>query len=468
MPRKQTLVYQIKVTLIGTHPPVWRRIVVPGNTTLLKLHDILQIVMGWEDYHLHLFTLDGENYGDPEDDEYGLLGTMPEQNYRLSELIHGEGQRFVYKYDFGDGWIHGLRVENVGPAREGVRYPVCMAGRRACPPEDVGGIGGYARFLEAIRDPDDPEHDEYLQWVGGEFDPEEFDLEPVNEQLRRMGRGRSTEALGKWSVFEPEPDESARMAAAGARWIDNLPAEQWAVAEELPLRRDVVVLLTYLRDNRVTGTSALGNLPLKAVRAICAQFVDPPPMEERIGDHVYSVRTELEVWPLYFRHVLASLALLIEGAAGRRWRLTPLGETYLTASAPKQLWVLWFTWWMRTNWGIASPHDLREYQVWLLIQQTLNHLLDVQVGESVPFKAFANSLIDAAGLIPPGEDPEEAKRGLRHTIRRVVMGPLADFGVLETREDPKRGAMGGFWLVSSFRVTPFGHGLLKAIESLHR
>jgi hypothetical protein len=185
MVKKETLVYQIKVTLRDTHPPIWRRIVVPENTTLLKLHDILQIVMGWEDYHLHLFTLDGENYGDPADDEYGFLGTMPEENYRLSELIHGEGQRFVYEYDFGDGWIHVLRVEKIGPAREGVSYPVCMAGRRACPPEDVGGIGGYARFLEAIHDPDDPEHDEYLLWAGGEFDPEEFDLEAVNEQLRR-------------------------------------------------------------------------------------------------------------------------------------------------------------------------------------------------------------------------------------------------------------------------------------------
>jgi hypothetical protein len=258
------------------------------------------------------------------------------------------------------------------------------------------------------------------------------------------------------------------MAAAGARWIDNLPGEQRAVAEELPLRRDVVVLLTYLRDHRVTGTSTLGNLPLKAVREICAQFVDPPPMEEEIGEHVYRVRTELEVWPLYFRHVLASLALLVEGAAGRRWRLTPLGETYLTASAPNQVWVLWFTWWMRTNWGIASSHDLRDYQVHLLNLQTLNHLLAVPVGESIPFKPFADSLIETARLIPPDKDPEEAKRFLRHTIRRVLMGPLADFGVLETHEDPERRPMARFWLVSSFRVPPFGRGLLEAIESLHR
>ena len=154
MAKKPTQIYQIKVTLNDTHPPIWRRIQVPGNTTLLKLHDILQIVMGWEDYHLHMFTIEGSIYGDPADDEYGDLGTIDEANYKLNQVIDREGQRFTYEYDFGDSWDHTLLVEKILPPQEGVRYPICLKGKRACPPEDVGGVWGYENFLEAIRDPE--------------------------------------------------------------------------------------------------------------------------------------------------------------------------------------------------------------------------------------------------------------------------------------------------------------------------
>ena len=161
MAKKPTQIYQIKVTLEHIHPPIWRRISVSGNTTLLKLHDILQIVMGWEDYHLHMYTIEGSIYGDPADDEYGDLGTLSEANYKLSQLIHHEGKRFGYEYDFGDSWDHTLLVEKILPPQEGLRYPTCLKGKRACPPEDVGGVGGYEYFLEAIRDPSHHEHEEY-------------------------------------------------------------------------------------------------------------------------------------------------------------------------------------------------------------------------------------------------------------------------------------------------------------------
>jgi hypothetical protein len=195
MARKPTQIYQIKVTLDDTHPPIWRRILVPSNTTLLKLHDILQIVMGWEDYHLHMFTIEGLIYGDPADDEYDDLGTVNEANVKLSQVIHHEGQRFSYEYDFGDSWDHTLLVEKILSPTKGVRYPLCLKGKRACPPEDVGGVWGYEQFLEAIHDPGHDEHEEYLTWVGGEFDPEAFELEDVNSRLRSMGRGRSTQPL---------------------------------------------------------------------------------------------------------------------------------------------------------------------------------------------------------------------------------------------------------------------------------
>ena len=113
----------------------------------------------------------------------------------MNQVIYQEGQRLSYEYDFGDSWDHTLLVEKILPPQEGVRYPLCLKGKRACPPEDVGGVWGYENFLEVSRNPDHDEHEEYLTWVGGEFDPEAFDLEEVNTHLRSMERGRSIEAL---------------------------------------------------------------------------------------------------------------------------------------------------------------------------------------------------------------------------------------------------------------------------------
>jgi hypothetical protein len=267
MATKSDQIYQLKVSLDGIHPPIWRRIQVSGNTSLLKLHDILQIVMGWEDYHLHMYTIQGSIYGNLADDEFGELGTIDEARVKLRQVIFREGQRLSYEYDFGDSWDHTLRVEKI-LSQEGIRYPWCLKGKRACPPEDVGGVWGYQDFLEAIRNPDHEEHDEYLTWVGGEFDSEAFNLQKVNDRLRHMGHGRSTEALHSWSKnanelwgIEINLDSS---------WPETLADDQRAMAENLALRRDVGTLLAYLREHKVTGTPSTGNLPLKAVHEICA------------------------------------------------------------------------------------------------------------------------------------------------------------------------------------------------------
>ena len=174
-------IYQIKVTLKGIRPPIWRRIQVPCDITLAELHGVLQAVMGWWGYHLHQFTVGQTCYGVPDPD-YDFMDVRDESEVRLNQIV-GEGGRFVYEYDFGDGWEHVLQVEKVLPPDAGQQRPVCIKGKRACPPEDVGGIWGYANFLEAIQDPGHPEHEEYLEWVGGEFDPEAFDLDEANEEL---------------------------------------------------------------------------------------------------------------------------------------------------------------------------------------------------------------------------------------------------------------------------------------------
>ena len=178
------VVYQIKVTLKGSKPPIWRRMQVASETTLAQLHHILQGVMGWEGSHLHQFVIGGIPYGEPE--MRGELEAEDARTVTLDSLVRGEQLTFLYKYDFGDSWEHELRIEKTLPREGGKRYPVCLTGKRACPPEDCGGIWGYADFLEAIHDPKHPEHDEMLAWVGGEFDPDAFDLEEVNTQLQSL------------------------------------------------------------------------------------------------------------------------------------------------------------------------------------------------------------------------------------------------------------------------------------------
>jgi len=178
-------IYQIKVTLKGSKPPIWRRIQVPCNITLAELHRILQAVMGWWDYHLHQFIVGRTYYGVPHPDYYDYMEMRDENQVRLNQIAD-EGSKFVYEYDFGDSWEHVLLVEKVLEPEPDRQYPVCIKGKRACPPEDVGGIWGYYSFLEAIQNPDHPEHEDYLEWVGGEFDPEAFDLDEVNAALRAL------------------------------------------------------------------------------------------------------------------------------------------------------------------------------------------------------------------------------------------------------------------------------------------
>jgi len=183
---KNAGIYQLKITLRESKPPIWRRIQVKSNITLAKLHDIFQIVMGWTDSHLHQFIIHGVEYGVPHPDYDYDMDMEDEKHFKLGKLISAEKERFVYQYDFGDGWEHEILVEKILPIEEDLHYPICLKGNRACPPEDCGGIGGYSDFLEAIEDVKHPEHNDMLEWIGGKFDPEEFDIEKTNKKLKRI------------------------------------------------------------------------------------------------------------------------------------------------------------------------------------------------------------------------------------------------------------------------------------------
>ncbi|MBI4547211.1 MAG: plasmid pRiA4b ORF-3 family protein [Ignavibacteriae bacterium] len=181
-------VYQLKITLKHSQPPIWRRVQVPANISLHQLHQVIQVVMGWTNSHLHQFIVHGVFYGD-DDPEFGLGSEMEfvsEHQTDLDQMVSTEKEKFIYEYDFGDGWEHQIVLEKILPPEPNRNYPTCLTGKRACPPEDVGGVWGYDSFLETIKNKKHPEHRAMLEWVGGPFDPEEFKLEEVNEELKNL------------------------------------------------------------------------------------------------------------------------------------------------------------------------------------------------------------------------------------------------------------------------------------------
>jgi len=186
-PPAEGRVYQLKVTLRHIRPPIWRRLQVEGDVTLGQLHRFLQVAMGWWDSHLHLFRIGRAEYSQPYPEEDPFRDdddkAKDENAVALGEVVRSERSRFVYVYDYGDHWEHEIVVEKILPRDGEVAYPICLAGRRACPPEDCGGPWGYGEMLQALADPSHPQHESYTEWVGGSFDPEEFDLEEVSRRL---------------------------------------------------------------------------------------------------------------------------------------------------------------------------------------------------------------------------------------------------------------------------------------------
>lgn len=179
-------VVSLKLTLRDTKPPVWRRLLVPGETTLADLHRAIQAAMGWEDYHLHTFDIAGRQYGDPR----AVDDVADETRVTLNGLIKSGVTRFAYIYDFGDNWDHALVIEKSLPAVEALSRPVCTAGKRKCPPEDCGGPWGYRELLEALADPAHPEHAERREWLGEDFDPDDFHPDSADAMLAaRFHRG---------------------------------------------------------------------------------------------------------------------------------------------------------------------------------------------------------------------------------------------------------------------------------------
>jgi hypothetical protein len=181
-------VCEIEISLLEITPRIWRRFVVPADITLAKLHKVIQLIMGWTNSHLHQFIIRNEYYAphDPRVDPDWNRRSYDERLVKLSDMVDGGIKSFKYEYDFGDGWEHKLQVKKIGPPEANVRYPTCLSGKRACPPEDCGGPWGYEELLAAIADAHHERHEELSEWLGEGFDPEAFYLEDINKTLKSL------------------------------------------------------------------------------------------------------------------------------------------------------------------------------------------------------------------------------------------------------------------------------------------
>ena len=181
--KRPAALLQLRIDLESIRPPIWRRVVVPETITLAKLHRVIQIIMGWKDSHMHLFEISGQHYGEP-DPEWGTP-IHSEARATLAGSLAG-AKSLIYTYDFGDDWRHRIKIEKVLPPDPDLHQPICTTARHACPPDDVGGPPGYLDFLDAMLDPNHPEHNSMLEWYGGAFDPEAVDLEAINADLEAI------------------------------------------------------------------------------------------------------------------------------------------------------------------------------------------------------------------------------------------------------------------------------------------
>ncbi len=188
-----TEIATLRIELKDSDPPIWRVVEVPTSITLKVLHDIVQVTMGWLDYHLWELVIHGQSYGMPMDEDWGTAPRKVASRTRLRDVLAPGTTTIDYTYDFGDNWEHSLTVSDVRRGEPGTAYPRFIEGERDCPPEDCGGIHGFYEMLEAKTDPNHPDHAEITEWLDG-YDPDELDVFPLEIALGRIAARRNAAA----------------------------------------------------------------------------------------------------------------------------------------------------------------------------------------------------------------------------------------------------------------------------------
>ncbi|PSF14308.1 plasmid pRiA4b ORF-3 family protein [Marinobacter fuscus] len=407
---QNNLVYQVKITLSGIKPPVWRRVLVSADTTLQDLHRIIQVAMGWRASHLHLFqVMDGTLIGDLAEDEDGMLGFLDESAVSLSGVLVREGQSIRYEYDFGDSWEHQITLEKILPASgQSAPLPHCTKAVRQCPPEDVGGVPGYFEFLEAMHNPAHPEHEDAREWWGGVFDPEFVDLEEINHLLAERDSLFDDAGLGglppaDFLGLNPNQMHELLQSPLNCPSVFQPLADASVLEAELdsaPIVRMARVLVDALGDKgiRLTGK---GNLPLKQVMA----------MIEAAGAEIVvpflgygSVRSEEQILGVQLTRVLLELAgytrkekgrLLLKKTAAKRLQSKgwPVFYQALLTTAFKELnWA-----WMDSYDGVEDAQIVGPFFLWLLAEKG---------GDWLPVEDYLDDMLAAFPMLPLSAHPK--------------------------------------------------------------
>jgi len=445
-PRAEVMTYCIRIDLNGTKPPIWRRIEVASDLTLDRMHDVMQAVMGWTDSHLHEF-ISGKNATDrlaehyrPQDSLDEDLPGVEESSVRLDEVLVQPGDRLFYNYDFGDDWTHTLRLEAVEPQGDERRWAVCIAGARACPPEDSGGVWGYHDLLTALSAPGDSGDPELLEWIGPDFVPEQFDVDDVNSVLDHLETvDRVLDSLA--SLVDPT---SALGELVGR--LDQLPADLGlAIVNALApvpepdrdtkaaMLRAYQLLLNQVGDAGITLTQA-GYLPPAQVEAVAdiLHMKDFWPGSNNREIHAYPV--------LQFRETAQRLGLLRK--AHNKLTLTKAG-----AKARNDVDALW------QLVTAALPLGLTTRGAEVRASQDAGLLLLVAVGDGLP-KAERLPLI-ASGLAALGwrtepfkplddHDVRELFRPTKNVLEHVGAIPRWTFTAVTPAEEPPPEAVKAF------------------------
>lgn len=248
-------------------------------------------------------------------------------------------------------------------------------------------------------------------------------------------------------------------------WLSqHVTPELLVKIEEVPVRRDMLTLLTYVRDNKVVGTQSTGNMPLKAIREVTARFVKPPTLDFQIGDRTYRLRSEDDVRDLCFLHTLGSVGALLLTAPARRWLLTSHGTNFINAPPAMQLTFLLSVWWHKTNWLVAYPFmGMGEALPTGFNHTTLAHLRALPVSSAIAFEKFADELIAKTGLRWTSQDPTYHTMFLQGAVERMILGILETFGVLTLTYITKPLGGGTITDPDTFEITPLGSVLLEML-----
>lgn len=457
----------LKISLDFIKPEIYRRIMFPARMTLLDLHHIIQFCFGWENSHLFIFQIKDMAFVNSSDWEEDAYRYQDAGIATLADLIPkhvGAGDKFSYEYDLGDGWRHTILVEKLEKDEEDIIMPVCIDGKRAGPPEDFGGPFMYQNYLESRQNPQNPDFNDEMIWIPEGFDPEKIDIGKLNKKILKDYPIHTLEHESSWvtevSYYSPFNDFSSD-------WTKDATDDEKKYAEELPFRRDLVTMMNYLQDHRVKGTKATGNFPLKHIRAMTVQFVNPPVLDEELGGRVYKLRTEDEVPDLVFIHTFANTAQLILGGEDLEWHLSFLGDKFLKQAPHEQVWYMIKSWFERLNWFYWHP--------WADYEGLIDHnefeglivdiLLSYPPQEEINIKQLVKDLDKKHPnwiRFPRREDQAMNKK---HFLINVVLDPLNKLGITDMeREDvpisPK-------YFVYDFQMTDFGQSIIKYFKVKH-